>query len=82
MKADLAKVVDLLHGPFFCFALFKAAPDQFFWYERFHHILMDGFGVTLFERRVADVYTALANKNDTTPQSTLSKVPQTEKPEL
>ena len=61
-KADLAKPVDLLHGPLFCFVLFKAAPDRFFWYERFHHILMDGFGIALFKRRVAVIYTALVNK--------------------
>jgi nonribosomal peptide synthetase DhbF len=62
MKADLAKPVDLLHGPLFCFVLFKAAPDRFFWYQRGHHIVMDGFGGALFERRAADIYTALVNK--------------------
>ena len=62
MKADLAKPVDLLRGPLFRFALFKAAPARFFWYQRYHHILMDGFGLALFKRRVADIYTALVNK--------------------
>ena len=62
MKADLAKPFDLLHRPLFCFVLFKAAPDRFFWYQRGHHIVMDGFGRALFERRVADIYTALVNK--------------------
>ena len=62
VKADLANPVDLLHGPLLCFALFKAAPDRFFWYLRSHHIAMDGFGGALFERRVADIYTALVNK--------------------
>ena len=62
MKVDLAKAFDLLHGPLFCFALFKAAPERFFWYQRFHHIAMDGFGGALFEQRVTEIYTALANK--------------------
>src|SRR5215469_14212552 len=62
MKTDLAKPFDLLHGPLFCFVLFKAAPDRFFWYQRCHHIVMDGFGGALFERRAADIYTALVNK--------------------
>ena len=62
MKADLAKSVDLLRGPLFRFALFKAAPARFFWYQRYHHVLIDGFGVVLFKRRVADIYTALVNK--------------------
>src|SRR6516162_439179 len=50
MKADLAKPVDLLRGPLFCFVLFKAAPARFFWYQRGHHIVMDGFGGALFKR--------------------------------
>jgi amino acid adenylation domain-containing protein len=62
MKADLAKPIDLLHSPLFCFALFRAAPDRFFWYQRAPHIVMDGFGGALFARRVADVYTSLVNK--------------------
>jgi nonribosomal peptide synthetase DhbF len=62
MKADLANPVDLLRDPLFRFALFKAAPARFFWYQRYHHVLIDGFGVVLFKRRVADIYTALVNK--------------------
>jgi nonribosomal peptide synthetase DhbF len=62
MKADLAKPVNLLNSPLFCFALFKTAPDRFFWYQRAPHIVMDGFGGALFARRVADVYTSLVNK--------------------
>ena len=60
MRADLARTVDLRHGPLFTYALFKAAPDRFFWYSRYHHIVMDGFGFALMARRVADVYSALA----------------------
>ena len=60
MKADLAKPIDVTQGPLFAYALFKAAPDRFFWYSRYHHIVMDGVGLALVARRVADVYTALA----------------------
>ena len=62
MKADLANPVDLLRGPLFRFALFKAAPARFFWYQGYHHVLIDAFGRALFKRRVADIYTALVNK--------------------
>ncbi|MBV9299470.1 MAG: non-ribosomal peptide synthetase, partial [Verrucomicrobia bacterium] len=74
MKADLAKPVDLMCSPLFSFALFKAGPARFFWYERYHHILVDGFGVALFDRRVAEIYTALVNKvpASTSPFSSLS----------
>ncbi len=61
MRSDLAKPVDLLCGPFLTQALFKAAPDRFFWYSRYHHIVMDGFSFALVARRVAEVYTTLAS---------------------
>src|SRR3954471_15823196 len=59
MRADLAKPVDLTRGPLFAYALLKAAADRFFWYSRYHHIVMDGFGFALVARRVADVYSSL-----------------------
>ena len=59
MKADLAKPIDVTHGPLFGYALFKAAPDRFLWYSRYHHIVADGVGLALVARRVAEVYTAL-----------------------
>src|SRR5262245_12235712 len=59
MWSDLARPVDLIGGPLFTYALFKAAPDRFFWYSRYHHIVMDGFGFALLARRVAHVYSAL-----------------------
>ena len=57
MKADLAQPVDPVRGPLFGFALFKASATRFFWYARYHHIVLDGFGMWLVARRVADVYT-------------------------
>jgi nonribosomal peptide synthetase DhbF len=60
MQADLARPADLIQGPLFTFALFKAAPDCFFWYHRYHHIIMDGWGMWLIGRRLAEVYSALA----------------------
>ena len=59
MRADLARPVDLTRGPLFGFALFKASERQFFWYARYHHILMDGYSMWLIASRLADVYTAL-----------------------
>src|SRR5258708_607919 len=59
MKADLALPIDPLVGPLFGVALFKASATRFFWYARYHHIVLDGFGMWLVARRVAEVYTAL-----------------------
>src|SRR4051812_20546649 len=45
MQADLARPVDPTIGPLFGFALFKASAARFFWYARYHHIVLDGYGM-------------------------------------
>ncbi|MDQ0955308.1 amino acid adenylation domain-containing protein/thioester reductase-like protein [Streptomyces phaeochromogenes] len=59
MDRDMARPVDLAHGPLFGHALLRIAPEQYLWYHRVHHIALDGFGLSLVARRVAEVYTAL-----------------------
>ncbi|MFF1744521.1 amino acid adenylation domain-containing protein [Streptomyces mirabilis] len=60
MGEDMARPVDLARGPVFGHALLRTAPEQHLWYHRVHHIALDGFGLSLVARRVAQVYTALA----------------------
>ncbi|MCF3102091.1 amino acid adenylation domain-containing protein [Streptomyces roseoverticillatus] len=60
MEADLARPLDLASVPLFTCALFHAAPDRFFWYQRVHHLVMDGFGAALVIRRLCDIYTSLS----------------------
>nr|WP_237538787.1 non-ribosomal peptide synthetase [Streptomyces sp. SID486] len=59
MAADLARAVDLTRDPVFGHALLRTAGDRYLWYHRVHHIALDGFGLSLVARRVAQVYTAL-----------------------
>ena len=61
MRADMERSDDLARGPLFHFILFKIAPDRFFWFLRFHHIINDGFGAWLFIRRAAELYATLAH---------------------
>ncbi|MGW3207780.1 AMP-binding protein, partial [Streptomyces sp. NPDC001135] len=61
MRADLAKPYDLTQAPLFRQALLTAGPDRFFWYQGTHHIVLDALSVSLVIRRVAEVYTALAD---------------------
>src|SRR5947207_5143877 len=65
MQADLARPIDPTRGPLFGYALFKASADRFFWYARYHHIVMDAFGMWLIARRTANVYTQLATGRTT-----------------
>jgi len=60
ITADVARPMNLARGPLFSYALIKLWPDLFWWYQGYHHIVMDEFGLSLVARRVAEVYTALA----------------------
>ncbi|OQR64292.1 non-ribosomal peptide synthetase [Streptomyces maremycinicus] len=62
MRADLAAHHDLAAGPPFRHALFRltGGEERWLWYQRVHHLVMDGFGYSLLVRRTAEVYSALA----------------------
>ncbi|MEU2901215.1 condensation domain-containing protein [Streptomyces sp. NPDC007056] len=60
MDAAVARPMNLAVGPLFEYALLKLSADRFWWYQGYHHAVMDAFGSLLITRRVADVYTALA----------------------
>ncbi|MEU5976473.1 amino acid adenylation domain-containing protein [Streptomyces sp. NPDC047315] len=59
MRADLSTPVGLTRDPLFRQALFRIAPERFLWYQRAHHVVVDGFSMSLIARRVARVYTEL-----------------------
>ncbi|MGW2046484.1 amino acid adenylation domain-containing protein, partial [Streptomyces sp. NPDC001858] len=58
MHADLFRRVDLLTDPLSAFALIEISSKRYFWYVRFHHILVDAYGGALFQQRVGELYTA------------------------
>lgn len=57
-SADQRRPVDLSAGPLFTFALFRLAEHRYVWYQRHHHIALDGLSVGMVARRVAAVYSA------------------------
>ncbi|MGE7878513.1 amino acid adenylation domain-containing protein [Peribacillus muralis] len=59
MSNNLKDVIDLKHGPLFSQAIFKIASNHFYWYQRIHHIVIDGFSFSLISKRVAQIYSAL-----------------------
>ncbi|WP_018348686.1 non-ribosomal peptide synthetase [Longispora albida] len=56
MDADRARPADLAAGPLFRYALLRVADDEVWWYQRYHHLVMDGFGVMLVTQRAAQLY--------------------------
>ncbi|RDI63397.1 condensation domain-containing protein [Nocardia pseudobrasiliensis] len=59
MAADLDTAVDLVDDVLFTHAILRVGPGRVWWYHRVHHILLDGYGLAMFARRVAAVYSAL-----------------------
>ncbi|WP_159046002.1 non-ribosomal peptide synthetase, partial [Streptomyces sp. WM6372] len=59
MRADLRRPVDVLTDRLWSFALFRISDRRYFWYARFHHLLMDGYGGFLFQQRLGDIYMSL-----------------------
>ncbi|MGH3941363.1 MAG: amino acid adenylation domain-containing protein [Pseudonocardiaceae bacterium] len=59
LATDVGRPMDLTRGPLFSYALIKLRSDLFYWYQGYHHIVMDAFGFSLMARRVAEVYSAL-----------------------
>ncbi|MEU6732681.1 amino acid adenylation domain-containing protein [Streptomyces physcomitrii] len=59
MAADMDRAADLGREPLFRHALLRLGAGRTLWYHRVHHIALDGYGLSLVARRVAEVYTAL-----------------------
>ncbi|MEU0851415.1 amino acid adenylation domain-containing protein [Streptomyces flaveolus] len=68
MRADLAEPFDLAAGPLFHHALFRVGAERWLWYQRIHHLVMDGYGYSLLVRRTAEVYSALVHGEEPTPR--------------
>ena len=61
MRADLARPVDPTRGR--CSdSRCSSFGRPVLWYARYHHLVMDGFGMALVARRLADVYTRLSRR--------------------
>ncbi len=59
MLADATRPVDLLAEPMFAQVVFVVGAHRFFWYQRVHHVAVDGYSGTLFSAAVARHYNAL-----------------------
>ncbi|MFI5678693.1 amino acid adenylation domain-containing protein [Streptomyces cellulosae] len=59
MRADIPRPLDLENGPAFRTAFLRLSEDRVCWYLLVHHLVVDGFGLALFARRLGDIYAAL-----------------------
>ncbi|SDS75748.1 amino acid adenylation domain-containing protein [Brevibacterium sandarakinum] len=61
MEADLATVHDLEDGELLRSELFHLGPDHWIFYQRAHHLLVDGYSAVLILRRESQLYGELAD---------------------
>lgn len=54
----------------------RLSDRRWFWYQRYHHILVDGFSFTAIARRIAHIYSRILNDEqpDSTPFTPFSEV--------
>ena len=61
MAADMAQPIDPARDRLAAQRLYRIGPDHHLWYQRIHHLAVDGFGTELLTRRVAALYAARLN---------------------
>jgi len=56
MERTFAEPFALDQSPLVHFALVRARADRFYWFKKYHHVVTDGWGISLVARRVAAAY--------------------------
>lgn len=65
VRQDLEAEMSLSSGvPLVRQILFKVSDQEYVWYQRFHHIMLDGFSFNAFTARVASIYQRLTKGQD------------------
>ncbi len=64
MQADVDAALDLLRQPIAAQWLIRLGAGHYLWFNRGHHIALDGYGMALIERRCAALYAALTQGGD------------------
>lgn len=69
MQADLAQDLRVDGGnPLVCHQLLRVGDDRWYWYQRYHHLLVDGFSFPAITRQIAAIYRAW-QRGESTPES-------------
>lgn len=58
MKKEFIEPIDF-EGNLFQFALLKSDDNTYFWFMKFHHIMIDGFGLAMLYKQVIENYNQL-----------------------
>ncbi|MCP5003115.1 MAG: AMP-binding protein, partial [Planctomycetes bacterium] len=59
MQHKFVQPFDLCEKPLFHFALLKIDENCFFWFGKYHHLIVDGWSISLITQSLAQIYTNL-----------------------
>ena len=72
MRQEFVRPFELYGMPLFRFALVKVSDNCYCWLKQYHHLITDGWGISLIVRRVAEAYNAILAGKDGTGQPSYS----------
>jgi len=61
MQQRFIEPFELTGQPLFRYDLVKISEDYYYWLLQYHHLIIDGYGVGLLYRSMAEIYTHIAN---------------------
>ncbi|MCZ4059434.1 enterobactin synthase subunit F [Pantoea sp. LMR881] len=68
MRTDMSGDLRVLSGaPLWHHSLMRLGDRHWYWYQRYHHLVVDGFSFTALTRRIANLYTAWQRKETAQP---------------
>ncbi|MGN5235876.1 non-ribosomal peptide synthase/polyketide synthase [Rhodococcus sp. SJ-3] len=76
MREDRSRPVDVLRDRLISATVLRIGETRYFWYNRVHHLALDGFAAATFMTRIAELYTAAVEGIEASPNraSDLRKV--------
>ncbi|MCS3604193.1 enterobactin synthetase component F [Buttiauxella sp. BIGb0471] len=68
MREDLEQDLRISSAkPLYHHQLLRIGETRWFWYQRFHHLVVDGFSFTAITRRIANIYSAYCQNQNPEP---------------
>ncbi|WP_157123965.1 non-ribosomal peptide synthetase, partial [Nocardia pseudovaccinii] len=67
MVRDYSAPLDLLHDDLMTSIVFQVGADHFLWYQRAHHIALDGFAAVTMLHRITELYNAWVKFEEAAP---------------
>jgi len=63
MQCEFVKPFSLYKSLLYQFALCKVSANCYYWFKKYHHLIVDGWAVSLIVQRVAQAYNTLAGQS-------------------